>query len=85
MINSKPKKKVLKRKNPRDGGPDAESELSKWRKWALEKIGFSSKDSDEFIRNEIYFHIKKSNKEIEKLKQENFELKQENISNLWKK
>ena len=81
MIQSKPRKK----RNPRDGGPDAESELNKWRKWALEKLGFSSKDSDEFIRNEIVFYIKKLDKEIQKVKKENFELSLENITNLWKK
>lgn len=77
MTQSKPKK-ILKRKNP---------ELE-WRKWAmslgtLEKIGFSSIDSDADIRNEIYHHIKKLHKENKKLKDEIQKLNNELVGT-WK-
>ncbi len=63
MILSKPKRKVLKRKNPK-------SEYNTWKKWAVEDLYFSEELNDSQLRSEITKYIKSLEKRISKLTEE---------------
>lgn len=63
MINSKPKKKVLKKKNPK-------SEYSKWKEWAVKELYFSEDLNDSQLRTEITKYISSLEKKVTKLTEE---------------